>query len=362
MAREHPATARSPDSFPQVSQSSAAATVGNPARATTAKHANNQYADERICIACGLRTLVGAAGIADRYSPGAHPTISRSRSSNGSSAKLVARFPVWVKMRRTHVEHIRSALAPKEAAARTLLDFAFVPITTVAEPPRQRERTASMTLRPRALAVVRLTTRSNLEARGRLGSFHQSDHAYRTCVPTFDGKWHGHHREAVVADLRQVGHELDQRQVLLHQRQVIGDPHLARIELHARQSGFSGNTSIASPATPLFATYSATPRSRYGICSQKPGLPHILSVQPVLIMTIVLGRISTPLSPTSFTVTTEFGPLPGRLISTPSLTNCETGIRSTEGPFSTMWRGASIWVPLCTRMESTEIIDRPLTW
>src|SRR5262249_62158216 len=235
MAREHPATARSPDSFPQVSQSSAAATVGNPARATTAKHANNQYADERICIACGLRTLVGAAGIADRYSPGAHPTISRSRSSNGSSAKLVARFPVWVKMRRTHVEHIRSALAPKEAVARTLLDFAFVPITTVAEPPRQRERTASMTLRPRALAVVRLTTRSNLEARSRLGSFHQSDHAYRTCVPTFDGKWHGHHREAVVADLRQVGHELDQRQVLLHQRQVIGDPHLARIELHAAQ-------------------------------------------------------------------------------------------------------------------------------
>ena len=59
--------ATSPDCFAQVSASSAAATVGNPARATTAKHANNQYADERICIACGLRTLTGGAGIADRF-------------------------------------------------------------------------------------------------------------------------------------------------------------------------------------------------------------------------------------------------------------------------------------------------------
>src|SRR5438045_976987 len=36
-------------------------------------------------------------------------------------------------------------------------------------------------------------------------------------------------------------------------------------------------------------------------------------------------------------------PLPGKLISTPSLTNCETGIWSIGIPFSTMWRGASIW-------------------
>src|SRR5580704_8853032 len=67
MAREHAAMARSPDCFAQVYPSSAAATVGNPARATTAKHANNQYADERICIACGLRTLTGGAGIADLF-------------------------------------------------------------------------------------------------------------------------------------------------------------------------------------------------------------------------------------------------------------------------------------------------------
>src|SRR5690242_11803282 len=40
MAREHPATARSSDSFTQESKSSAAATIGNPASAATAKHAN----------------------------------------------------------------------------------------------------------------------------------------------------------------------------------------------------------------------------------------------------------------------------------------------------------------------------------
>jgi hypothetical protein len=51
MAREHPATARSSDSFTQASHSSAAATIGNPAKATTAKYANNRYVDERICIA-----------------------------------------------------------------------------------------------------------------------------------------------------------------------------------------------------------------------------------------------------------------------------------------------------------------------
>src|SRR5579864_7628327 len=59
MAREHHATARSSDSFTQEPHSSAAATIGNPARATTAKHANNRYADERICMTCGLRTHVG---------------------------------------------------------------------------------------------------------------------------------------------------------------------------------------------------------------------------------------------------------------------------------------------------------------
>src|SRR5215471_17166710 len=50
MARVHPATARSVDRCPQSSRSSAAATVGNPVRATTARHANSQFADERICI------------------------------------------------------------------------------------------------------------------------------------------------------------------------------------------------------------------------------------------------------------------------------------------------------------------------
>jgi hypothetical protein len=35
----------------QITKSFAAATVGNPARATTVDHANNQYADERIRIA-----------------------------------------------------------------------------------------------------------------------------------------------------------------------------------------------------------------------------------------------------------------------------------------------------------------------
>jgi hypothetical protein len=44
-------------------------------------------------------------------------------------------------------------------------------------------------------------------------SLHQSDHAHGTGVRTFNGEWHGHHREAVVADLRQVGHKLDQRKV-----------------------------------------------------------------------------------------------------------------------------------------------------
>src|SRR5260370_4605560 len=88
MACEHPATARSSDSFTQESHSSAAATLGNPARNTTAMHANNRYVDKRICIARGLRTLVGAAGITDRHSPDVHLSFSRGRRTNGSSAMI----------------------------------------------------------------------------------------------------------------------------------------------------------------------------------------------------------------------------------------------------------------------------------
>ena len=140
MAREHPATARSSDSFTQESHSSAAATIGNPARAATAKHANNRYVDERICIACGLRTLVGAAGIADRHSPGAHLTLSRGRSSSGSSARLDARFPLWV-ISRHHVRFapnsdresglprkVVSALPPKADMCGANRHVCFVPI------------------------------------------------------------------------------------------------------------------------------------------------------------------------------------------------------------------------------------------
>jgi hypothetical protein len=68
MAREHPATVRLSDSFMQESNSSAAAAPGNPARTSTAMHANNRYVDKRICIASGFRTLIGAAGITDRHS------------------------------------------------------------------------------------------------------------------------------------------------------------------------------------------------------------------------------------------------------------------------------------------------------
>jgi len=88
MAREHPATARSSDSFTQESHSSAAATLGKPARNTTAMHANNRYVDKRFCIARGLRTLVGAAGITDHHSPDVHLSFSRGRRTNGSSAMI----------------------------------------------------------------------------------------------------------------------------------------------------------------------------------------------------------------------------------------------------------------------------------
>jgi hypothetical protein len=77
MTREHPATARSSDSFMQESNSSAAATPGNPASTTTAMHANNRYVEKRICIAPGLHTLVGAAGTTDRHSPDVHLSFSR---------------------------------------------------------------------------------------------------------------------------------------------------------------------------------------------------------------------------------------------------------------------------------------------
>ena len=33
-----------------------------------------------------------------------------------------------------------------------------------------------------------------------------------------------------------------------------------------------------------------------------------------------------------------------------------------DAPRHMVEKGISVWVPLCTRMESTEIIDRPLTW
>src|SRR6516225_6128790 len=62
-----------------------------------------------------------------------------------------------------------------------------------------------------------------------------------------------------------------------------------------------------------------------------------------------LGPSSTPLSSMSFTATTEFGPLFSTLISTPSFTSCPKGIWSIGEPRSIMCRGASMWVPLCTR-------------
>jgi hypothetical protein len=51
-------------------------------------HANNRYFDKRICIARGLRTLVGAAGITDRHSLDFHLSFSRGRRTNGSSAMI----------------------------------------------------------------------------------------------------------------------------------------------------------------------------------------------------------------------------------------------------------------------------------
>src|SRR5690348_3055374 len=58
MARVHPATARSSDNFTQTSHSSAAATIGNPTRATTAKCANNRYV---VCPCSILRLLAPIA-------------------------------------------------------------------------------------------------------------------------------------------------------------------------------------------------------------------------------------------------------------------------------------------------------------
>src|SRR6478752_3900534 len=69
MAREHAAMATSPNCRAQMSASSAAATAGEPATATTVSHGNSQYADERIRIACDLRNEREETGQPFRRSP-----------------------------------------------------------------------------------------------------------------------------------------------------------------------------------------------------------------------------------------------------------------------------------------------------
>src|SRR5215475_7249330 len=65
------------------------------------------------------------------------------------------------------------------------------------------------------------------------GSFHEGDHARRTGIAAFDPQGESHQHEPVGADLRKIGHELDQRNALVEQRQVVRDPDLTGIELHA---------------------------------------------------------------------------------------------------------------------------------
>src|SRR5437588_11686026 len=80
----------------QESNSSAAAAPGNPASTTTAMHANNRYVEKRICIARGLRRLVGAAGTTDRHFPDVHLFFSRVAEQMVHQRRLDARFPLRV--------------------------------------------------------------------------------------------------------------------------------------------------------------------------------------------------------------------------------------------------------------------------
>src|SRR6266851_3305575 len=79
--------------------------------------------------------------------------------------------------------------------------------------------------------------RTALRPGSSLGSFHQGHHTCRTRVPTCDPQGRSHQDKPVLANLRKIGHELNQGNAFLEQSKVICDPNLTRIELYSSPDG-----------------------------------------------------------------------------------------------------------------------------